>query len=634
MGPGDRPEDLGEQLKTRAIRLGIAGALAALWLAGLAVPAQAVTTDPCGPPVDSVKFCKADNGSVYPVLVDSAAVTGPWPGISGALQVGSTLTVIDGTWGPRDATWGPRDATLTHQWLRNDEPVPGATGFTYLLTESDLGKSIRVKTTGRAPGYETTTGQSRITALVTNAGGAVPSFLPGYVSFESASIYLHRPSRLVIATPGNFRGAAGMYFQYQWLRDGAPIEGATGKMFDTTGWGSKGLLSVRVTGHAAGFSPVIATSTQRDVSSYNQTPGAVVTGGTGLGDVLTGVDDVPWAFDDREHEYRWLRDGIVIPGATGLTYTITAEDQGHTLVLESGVSGFFSGHACSNRVAVPAAAAADVELKQLTTITKPVVTGTFVIGSAMKVTSGTWSEPVEKLTFTYDWLSKDGVWGSGRTFTPRAAAHVGETATVVVTASAPGYAPARVRVTAPKPIYGNSPSLLGLPAVYGTATVKVKLTAETGSWSYRDQEVKRAVQWLRDDVPIPGATGLEYTLVGGDFGKKISIKVTPSLDGRILKAQKSSPTATVAAAALSSATPTIAGTVQAGNVLTVKRGAWTWGTAFTYRWLRNGVPISGATESTYKVRTADKGTKLTVRVTGSRLGYTTVTQTSGPYLAR
>ena len=105
-------------MKKQAIRLGIAGALAALSLAAVAVPAQAATTDPCGPPVDSVKFCTADNGSVYPVLVDSAAVTGPWPGISGALQVGSTLTVIDGT-------WGPRDATLTHQWLRNDEPVPG-----------------------------------------------------------------------------------------------------------------------------------------------------------------------------------------------------------------------------------------------------------------------------------------------------------------------------------------------------------------------------------------------------------------------------------------------------------------------------------------------------------------------------
>lgn len=90
----------------------------------------------------------------------------------------------------------------------------------------------------------------------------------------------------------------------------------------------------------------------------------------------------------------------------------------------------------------------------------------------------------------------------------------------------------------------------------------------------------------------------------------------------------------MAAAPLVAATPTISGTLKPGNVLTVKRGTWTWGTAFTYHWLRNGVPIPGATDSTYKVRTADKGTRITVRVTGSRLGYTTVTKTSGAYAVR
>ena len=90
----------------------------------------------------------------------------------------------------------------------------------------------------------------------------------------------------------------------------------------------------------------------------------------------------------------------------------------------------------------------------------------------------------------------------------------------------------------------------------------------------------------------------------------------------------------MAAAVLVSATPTIAGTTKVGNVVTLKRGTWTWGTAFKYRWLRNGVPISEATDSTYKVRTADRDKRITVRVTGSRLGYTTVSQTSGAYFAR
>lgn len=58
------------------------------------------------------------------------------------------------------------------------------------------------------------------------------------------------------------------------------------------------------------------------------------------------------------------------------------------------------------------------------------------------------------------------------------------------------------------------------------------------------------------------------------------------------------------------------------------------GTSFKYRWLRNGVAISRATGRTYKIRTSDSDTKISVSVTGSKLGYTTVARTSGSYFAR
>ena len=171
-------------------------------------------------------------------------------------------------------------------------------------------------------------------------------------------------------------------------------------MFDPRGCRSTGLLSVRVTGHAPGFNPATGTSKQQKVSDFDPTPGAVVTGGTGLGDVLTGADDVPWSSSPRPRTYKWLRDGVAITGATALTYKITAKDQGHTLVLESGIGTTPSIY--SNAVAVPAAAG--VELKELTNVTKPVVTGDAVTGSVMKVSAGTWSVPAEKLKFTYNWL--------------------------------------------------------------------------------------------------------------------------------------------------------------------------------------------------------------------------------------
>jgi hypothetical protein len=60
-----------------------------------------------------------------------------------------------------------------------------------------------------------------------------------------------------------------------------------------------------------------------------------------------------------------------------------------------------------------------------------------------------------------------------------------------------------------------------------------------------------------------------------------------------------------------------------GSTLKADKSGWAKGTVLKYRWLRNGVPISGATSATYKVRTADKGKKVTVRVTGTKAGRTT-----------
>ncbi|PVZ56387.1 hypothetical protein [Arthrobacter sp. H-02-3] len=607
-------------MKTQAIRLGIAGALAALSLAGLAVPAQAdeemwatPNADSCGPVVDSVRFCTAPDGHPYPVQVNGGAVAGPRPGISGALQIGSTLTVVDGD-------WDPADATLTHQWLRNDVPVLGATGPTYLLTAADLGKGIRVKTTAAAPSYAKTTLQSTKTAPVTNAGGTVPSVVyAGYVGIYSFNTHPDRPSRLV-SGGANFKGAPVIYRQYQWFCDGKPIPGATADMFDPRGCRSTGLFSVRVTGHAPGFTPATVTSKQRKVSDFDPAPGAVVTGGTGLGDVLTAADDVPWTSSPRPHTYQWLRDGVAISGATALTYTITAKDQGHTLVLESGT--WYDTHIYSNAVAVPAAG----ELKQLTNVTKPAVTGDSVTGSVMKVSAGTWSVPSDKLTFTYNWFSSAGESvSSGPTFTPDQP-QVGKTLTALVAASAPGYSTAWVQVTAPKPVTARESTR----AISGTLTVGSKVTLTPDPW-YDRSGITSDVHWLRDGVQIAGADGWSYILAKADAGTKLSVNVNPTTSGG--NGQTLTASARVAGLPLTSAIPTIEGTVKAGNVLTVNRGTWSWGTAFTYRWLRNGVPISGATESTYKVRTADKGTKLTVRVTGSRFGYTTVSRTSAARIA-
>lgn len=80
---------------------------------------------------------------------------------------------------------------------------------------------------------------------------------------------------------------------------------------------------------------------------------------------------------------------------------------------------------------------------------------------------------------------------------------------------------------------------------------------------------------------------------------------------------------------LSVGTPRISGSAIVSSTLTAQSGSWTSGTSFRYQWLANGAALSGATRSTFTPTDALVGKRLSVRVTGSKAGYTTRTITSG-----
>jgi hypothetical protein len=76
------------------------------------------------------------------------------------------------------------------------------------------------------------------------------------------------------------------------------------------------------------------------------------------------------------------------------------------------------------------------------------------------------------------------------------------------------------------------------------------------------------------------------------------------------------------------ATPTISGRAKVGRWLTATIGVWMSGTTLTPQWLRNDQNISGATGTTYKLKSADRGKRISVRVTATKLGYSPATVTS------
>ncbi|WP_315093875.1 hypothetical protein [uncultured Cellulomonas sp.] len=85
----------------------------------------------------------------------------------------------------------------------------------------------------------------------------------------------------------------------------------------------------------------------------------------------------------------------------------------------------------------------------------------------------------------------------------------------------------------------------------------------------------------------------------------------------------------VTAATLTAPVPAITGTPQVGQTLTAVPGPWGPApVALTYQWLAGGQAVSGATATTWKPTVAQLGTTVTVRVTGRKTGYTTVSRTS------
>ncbi|MCG2624897.1 S8 family peptidase [Arthrobacter sp. I2-34] len=160
-----------------------------------------------------------------------------------------------------------------------------------------------------------------------------------------------------------------------------------------------------------------------------------------------------------------------------------------------------------------------------------------------------------------------------------------------------------------------------LPAISGTPAVGRTLTARAGSWTAGTQLTYR---WYRSGKAIKGATGRTYQLTAADRGSTIKVRVTGRKSGYADKHRTSHSTRSVAPGKLKSATPTVTGTPKAGRTLTARAGSWSAGTKFTYRWYRSGKPIAGAVHRTYRLVAADRQDKMTVRVIGSKRGYTTV----------
>ena len=190
-------------------------------------------------------------------------------------------------------------------------------------------------------------------------------------------------------------------------------------------------------------------------------------------------------------------------------------------------------------------------------------------------------------------------------------------------------------------ILGPPPNTLatGAPAITGTPQVGQTLTADTSGIADEDGLTNPAFtyQWVRSDggvdTNIQDATGSSYILTEDDEGKTIKVTVSFTDDANNEESLPSDPTGEVAAQAeeqedsseddpapentLATGAPTISGTAQVGQTLTVDvtdiaDADGLTNPAFTYQWMADDANIQGATSPTYTLTEDDEGKTIKV----------------------
>ena len=235
------------------------------------------------------------------------------PTITGTPRVGSVLTASPGT-------WNPGQVTVAYQWRADGAAIAGATSATLTLGRSLQDKRVSVKVTASKLGYPTTSTRSPATSAVQ----------PGVLTNTVAPAVTGEPrvDGTLTATGGEWNPAPDT-ITYQWLADGAPVDGATAPDLVLTPALVGKTLAVTATASKDGYDPVSVTS----AATAPVAPGTLTVAGTPavdgvprLGEELTLTR--PDASPQATPAVRWLRAGKPIRGATGTTYALTREDLG------------------------------------------------------------------------------------------------------------------------------------------------------------------------------------------------------------------------------------------------------------------------------------------------------------------
>ncbi len=354
-----------------------------------------------------------------------------------------------------------------------------------------------------------------------------------------------------------------------------------------------------------------------NVTAANDAPsGAPVVSGSAIEDQTLSADTSSIADADGlgAFAYQWQRNGAVIAGATGSSYTLGDADVGTSVgVVVSYTDSNGSAESLTSAAVGPVANVNDAPSGA------PAVTGSAIEDQTLSADTSSIADADGLGAYSYQW-QRNGAAIAGATSSTYTLgdADVGTSVRVVVSYT-DGHGTAESLTSTPVgPIANVNDAPSGAPVVTGTATEDQTLAADTSSIADGDGLSAFAYQWQRDGVAIAGATGSTFTLGDIDVGASIRVVVSYT-DGNgtaeSLTSAAVGPIANVNDAP--SGAPVINGTATEDQTLAADASPIADADglgAFAYQWQRNGIDIAGATGTSYTLGDADVGMSIRVVV--------------------
>jgi len=299
---------------------------------------------------DSTGTTTAYASLVGPVAAASSALrsTVP-PKITGGSGVGVGATVDNGS-------WSVRPGSFTYAWQRCNPngracaAIGGATTASYVPVTADGGHALVAVVTATAASGTQASAWSTATRPVKAAPGPVLSAAPVVSG-------LVQQGQKLAATTGTWSGSGAISYAYQWYRcdtTGAhcsSVHGATLATYTLVAADAGKTIGLTVratdsTGTASAYGGLVGTVAAR-AAALHATAAPAITGTSTVGQTLTAGNG-SWSTATTAFSYAWLRcnaNGRIctpIAGATAASYTLAADDVGHTLVSVVTASGVAS----------------------------------------------------------------------------------------------------------------------------------------------------------------------------------------------------------------------------------------------------------------------------------------------------